>query len=304
MKLLDLLIGRKLANREGESEKITAVEGLPAMGLDGLASSAYGPEAALTMLAPLGLMGLAYMGPVMLAVLAVLAILFVSYWQTIQAYPTSGGSYTVARENLGANAGLLAATALMIDYVLNVAVGISAGVGALTSAMPVLHPYTLELCLAILALITLINLRGTLEAGLVFSVPTYLFIASFAALLLFALAKALASGGNPVPVVPPPAMPGATEAVTLWLLLRAFASGCTAMTGVEAVSNGVGAFRAPSATHAHRTLAGIVAVLAALLAGIAYLAGAYSIAPMDQSDPGYQSVLSQRAPPGVGRGTV
>src|SRR3989440_2548873 len=192
MKLLDLLIGRKLANREGESEKITAIEGVPAMGLDGLASSAYGPEAALTMLAPLGVMGLAYMGPVMLAVLAVLAILYVSYWQTIEAYPTSGGSYTVAHENLGANAGLLAATALMIDYVLNVAVGISAGVGALTSAVPALHSYTLWLCLAILALITLVNLRGTLEAGLVFSVPTYLFIASFAALLLFGLAKALA----------------------------------------------------------------------------------------------------------------
>src|ERR1051325_10898640 len=116
MKLLDLLIGRKLANREGESEKITAVEGLQAMGLDGLGSSAYGPEAALPMPAPLRLLGLGYMGPVMLAVLAVLAILYVSYWQTIEAYPTSGGSYTVAHENLGANAGLLAATALMIDY--------------------------------------------------------------------------------------------------------------------------------------------------------------------------------------------
>src|SRR5256884_718128 len=181
MKLLDLLFGRKLANREGESEKITAFQGVPAMGLDGLASSAYGPEAALTILAPLGFFGLAYMGPITIAVLAVLAILYISYWQTIEAYPTSGGSYTVAHENLGANAGLLAATALMIDYVLNVAVGISAGVGALTSAVPALHPYTLELCLAILALITLINLRGTLEAGLIFSVPTYVFIASFAA---------------------------------------------------------------------------------------------------------------------------
>src|SRR5712672_72446 len=154
MKLLDLLLGRKLANREGESEKITALEGVPAMGLDGLASSAYGPE-------------------------AVLAILYLSYWQTIEAYPTSGGSYTVARENLGANAGLLAATALMIDYVLNVAVGISAGVGALTSAVPVLHPYTLWLCLGILVLVTLINLRGTFEAGLVFAVPTYLFVLCF-----------------------------------------------------------------------------------------------------------------------------
>src|SRR5437660_4196913 len=172
MKLLDLLIGRKLANREGESEKITAFQGVPAMGLDGLASSAYGPEAALTILLPLGLFGLAYMGPVMIAVLAVLAILYVSYWQTIEAYPTSGGSYTVARENLGANAGLLAATALMIDYVLNVAVGISAGVGALTSAMPYLQPDTLTLCLVILALLTLVNLRGVVTAGTLFLLPT------------------------------------------------------------------------------------------------------------------------------------
>src|SRR5437763_865240 len=200
MKLLDLLIGRKLANREGESEKITAIEGVPAMGLDGLASSAYGPEAALTILAPLGLMGLAYMGPVMLAVLVLLAILYISYWQTIEAYPTNGGSYTVAHENLGPNAGLLAATALMIDYVLNVAVGISAGVGALTSAVPLLHPYTLWLCLAILVLVTVINLRGTFEAGLVFAVPTYLFMLAFGGgVVAYGVVQALAAGGDPVP---------------------------------------------------------------------------------------------------------
>src|SRR5437588_11071565 len=116
MKFVDLLLGRKLANREGETEKITTLEGIPAMGLDGLASSAYGPEAALTILLPLGVVGLAQIGPIMIAVLAVLAILYVSYWQTIEAYPTNGGSYTVARDNLGANAGLLAPTALMIDY--------------------------------------------------------------------------------------------------------------------------------------------------------------------------------------------
>src|SRR5712672_1228412 len=266
MKLVDLLLGRKLANREGESEKITAFQGVPAMGLDGLASSAYGPEAALTVLAPLGLFGLAYMGPVMIAVLAVLAILYVSYWQTIEAYPTSGGSYTVARENLGANAGLLAATALMIDYVLNVAVGISAGVGALTSAVPVLQPHTLALCLGILVLVTLVNLRGTLEAGLLFAVPTYLFVLGF--------------GGGVV-------------VYGVWQALLA---------GVEAVRNGVGAFRAPTVTHAHRTLTAIVVILGVLLAGIAYLAGAYHTLAMDQSQPGYQSILSQLTAAVVGRG--
>ena len=142
--------------------------------LDGLASSAYGPEAALTILMPAGVLGLHVITPVMAAILVLLAMLCISYWQTIEAYPSNGGSYTVAKENLGANASLLAAAALMIDYVLNVAVGISAGIAALISAVPQLHPYTLELCLAVLALITLVNLRGTLEAGLIFSVPTYL----------------------------------------------------------------------------------------------------------------------------------
>ena len=305
MKLLDLLLGRKLANREGESEKITAIEGVPAMGLDGLASSAYGPEAALTMLAPLGMLGLAYIGPVMLAVLAVLAILYVSYWQTIEAYPTNGGSYTVAHENLGPNAGLLAATALMIDYVLNVAVGISAGVGALTSAVPLLHPYTLWLCLAILVLVTVINLRGTFEAGLVFAVPTYLFMLAFGGgVVAYGVVQALGAGGDPVPVVPPPAAPVEVgAAISVWLLLRAFASGCTAMTGVEAVSNGVNAFRAPSVTYAHRTLTAIVVLLSMLLAGIAYLANAYHTLAMDQTQPGYQSIQSQLAGAVVGRGT-
>ena len=302
MRLLDLMLGRKLANYEGEERKITALEGVPALGLDGLASSAYGPEAALAILGVAGAAGLSRIGPIMIAILVLLAMLALSYWQTIDAYPTSGGSYTVARENLGANAGLLAATALMIDYVLNVAVGISAGVGALTSAVPALHPYTLELCLGILVLITLVNLRGTLEAGLVFAVPTYVFILSFGGLLLYGVAQALASGGQPSPVIPPPAAPAAGEAVTVWLLLRAFASGCTAMTGVEAVSNGVGAFRAPTVTYAHRTLVAIVAVLGALLAGIAYLADAYGIAAMDQTQSGYQSVASQLAGAVAGRG--
>src|SRR5437764_5634851 len=229
MDIVELLIGRKLANREGEARKITAIEGVPALGLDALASSGYGPEAALTVLLAVGAAGLPQLGPIMLAILALLGILFLSYWQTIEAYPTNGGSYTVARENLGADAGLLAATALMIDYVLNVAVGISAGVGAFTSAVPALHPYTLPLCLGILALVTLANLRGTLEAGILFAVPTYLFVlGSGGGIVAYGIWQALNAGGNPVPVVPPPPAPMAGEAVTLWLLLRAFASGCTA----------------------------------------------------------------------------
>ena len=304
MNLLNILIGQRLANAEAQGRKITTLEGFAAMGLDGLSSSAYGPEAALVILMAAGSAGLGEIRPVMLAVLLLLLMLFVSYWQTIEAYPSNAGSYTVARENLGANAGLLAATALMIDYVLNVAVGISAGVGALTSAVPPLHPYTLPLCLGILALITIVNLRGTMEAGIIFSVPTYLFVASFGGLLLFGIIKTLGAAGNPHSVVPPPPLPEASEAVTLWLLLRAFASGCTAMTGVEAVSNGVSTFRDPTTKYAHRTLAAIVLTLAVLLAAIAYLAPAYRVVAMDQSQPGYQTVLSQIAAAVVGRGAA
>src|SRR3982751_4978860 len=164
MTVMNLILGRPLATNEQEDVKIGVAAGAPAMGLDGLTSSAYGPEAALTILLPLGAAGLAYIGPIMLVILALLAILYFSYRQTIAAYPVNGGSYAVARENLGTWAGLLAAAALMIDYVLNVAVGISAGVAALVSAVPALHHYTLPLCLVILTIVTLVNLRGTAEA--------------------------------------------------------------------------------------------------------------------------------------------
>src|SRR5215204_7083021 len=164
MSLARLLLGRRLASHEQAEQKIGVTAGVPAIGLDALASSSYGPEAALAILIPLGAAGLGYIGPIVLVILALLATLYISYRQTIAAYPTGGGSYTVAKENLGTNFGLLAASALLLDYVLNVAVAISAGVGALTSAFPALHKYTLVLCLVILALVTLANLRGTAEA--------------------------------------------------------------------------------------------------------------------------------------------
>src|SRR4051794_170580 len=236
MTVMNLILGRPLASSEQEDVKIGVVAGVPAMGLDGLTSSAYGPEAALTILLPLGAVGLRYIGPITLVILALLGMLYFSYRQTIAAYPVNGGSYTVARENLGTWPGLLAAAALMIDYVLNVAVGVSAGVAALVSAVPSLHKFTLPLCLVILAVITVLNLRGTGEAGLAFALPTYTFIASMAGLLALGVAKAVMAGGHPQPVVAPPPLPPPVEAVGLWLLLRSFASGCTAMTGVEAVS--------------------------------------------------------------------
>lgn len=302
MNLRDVLFGRPLANREQDDHKIGWIEAVPAMGLDGLGSASYGPEAALTILIPLGAASLAWVGWVIGPSVALLAILYLSYRQTIVAYPSNGGAYTVAQANLGEGAALLAAAALMIDYTLNVAVGISAGVGALTSSVPALQPYTLVLCLAILALVAVANLRGTREAGWLFALPTYLFLLSFFAILAIGLFH-LASG-HAQPVVAPPPLGRASEGVGLWLLLRAFAAGCTAMTGVEAVSNGVGAFREPVTREAHRTLTVISVSLGLMLAGIAAVAHGYHVGAMNQTQAGYQSVLSQLAGAVVGRGPI
>lgn len=302
MPILDYLLGKRLASSEEEGQKIGVWAGVPILGLDGLSSSAYGPEAALSVLLPLGVLGLTYMVPITLIILALLTILYFSYRQTIAAYPTGGGSYTVAKENLGVGAGLLAAAALMLDYILNVAVGISAGIGALVSAIPSLHSYTLTLCLVVLGVITLVNLRGTRESGIVFGLPTYLFVGSLLVVLTIGIINMLLHAGHPVPVVAPPALPQGVGAASAWLLMRSFASGCTAMTGVEAVSNGVNAFAQPAVRNAERTLTAIVVILAVLLLGIAFLSHAYGIGAMDQEKAGYQSVISQLVAAVAGRG--
>ncbi len=302
MSVLDKLLGKPLASSDEEEQKIGVLAGVPILGLDGLSSSAYGPEAALAILLPLGATGLVYIGPIMLAILVLLTILYFSYRQTIAAYPAGGGSYTVAKENVGVEAGLLAAASLMLDYILNVAVGISAGIGALVSALPALHPYTLTLCLVTLAIITLVNLRGVRESALVFGVPTYLFVSSLVVVLVIGVVKTLSHGGHPAPIVTPAALPAGIGAASVWVLLRSFASGCTAMTGVEAVSNGVSAFAKPAVKNAQRTLTAIVVMLAGLVAGIAYLSRAFGIGAMDQETEGYQSVISQLLTAVVGRG--
>jgi amino acid transporter len=302
--LTDKIVGRPLASSRASEEKIGIWAGIPILGLDGLSSSAYGPEAALTLLVPLGAAGLVYIGPITLLILVLLLLLYLSYRQTIAAYPTGGGSYSVAKENLGTRTGLLAAASLMIDYILNVAVGISAGVGALVSAVPAMQRHVLPLCLAILAVIVVINLRGTREPGFAFGVPTYVFIASLGLVLIAGVVKALLHGGHPQPVTPAPPLGPPVQAVSLWLLLRSFASGCTAMTGVEAVSNGVKYFKKPTVQNAERTLTAIVGILGLLLGGIAYLARAYRVGAMDQEKPGYQSVLSQLVAAVAGRGVI
>src|SRR5580698_3379614 len=165
MSLSDYLFGRPLATDEEGEQRVGVIAGIPMLGLDALGSAAYGPEAALTLLIPLGAAGISHIGPISTLIIALLLVVYFSYRQTISAYPHGGGSYTVAKENLGTTAGLFAAAALLLDYVLVVAVGISAGVGALVSAVPVLQPHMLSLCLIILATITLINLRGVRESG-------------------------------------------------------------------------------------------------------------------------------------------
>lgn len=301
MSLADLLFGRPLASSEDRAEKIGPAAGIPIFGLDALSSAAYGPEAALTLLIPLGVAGISYILPITFCILVLLAILYFSYRQTIAAYPGGGGSYTVARENIGSGAGLLAASALMIDYVLTAAVGISAGVGALVSAVPSLQRHTLGICLVILLIVTVVNLRGVRETGGVFMIPTYLFVGCLFVMIGFGVAKALAAGGHPSPVEPIPHLPAATEMVSFWLLLKVFSSGCAAMTGVEAVSNGVKAFREPTAPNAQKTLTVIIIILMVLLAGIAYLASAYGVGATDPNK-NYESVLSMLLRAIIGRG--
>ena len=302
MSLGDLLFGKHLATQEDSEERLGPLAGIGVFGLDALSSAAYGPEAALTLLIPLGALGVQYVVPISFSIIGLLIIVYISYLQTISAYPGGGGSYTVARENLGQNVALLAAAALIIDYILVVAVGISAGVGALVSAVPGFQAHTLGICLGILAVITLINLRGVRETGNIFMVPTYLFIGCLLGAIVLGLIKSLLSGGNPAPVVPPHPLQGTATTAGLWLILQAFSSGCTAMTGVEAVSNGVKAFRAPAVDSARRTLSLIIGILILMLAGIAWLARTYHVGATDPGLPGYDSLLSQLIAAVAGKG--
>jgi amino acid transporter len=293
MSFVDSLFGRPLATSEERAEHIGVAAGIPIFGLDALTSAAYGPEAAMTLLIPLGVAGVHYIVPVISAILILLGIVFFSYRQTIAAYPNGGGSYTVAGENLGEGAGLLAAAALMIDYILTAAVGISAGVTALTSAVPALQPDTLLICLVILAILAIVNMRGVKDTGAAFIAPTFLFVGTLLVLIGVGAYHTIASHGHPIPVMPPPpALPSTVKYLGLWLLMKTFASGCAAMTGVEAVSNGVMAFSEPRAKKAQRALTIIIGILVVLLFGIAYLARAYGVTAMEPDASHYQSVLS------------
>src|SRR6202034_1604531 len=297
MSLTDSIIGKPLATSEERAEHIGVAAGIPIFGLDGLTSAAYGPEAAMTLLIPLGVAGVEYGWRIIAAILVLLTIVYFSYRQTIAAYPSGGGSYTVATENLGEKPGLLAAAALMIDYILTAAVGISAGVTALTSAVPSLQPHTLMICLVILALLAIVNLRGVKDTGTAFILPTFLFVSTLLTLIAVGMWKSVHAGGHPMPVAPVPApLPATVGTLGIWMLMKAFASGCAAMTGVEAVSS------EPRVKRAQRTLTIIIGILMVLLFGIAYLAKTYQVMPMDPDANGYQSLLSLLVTVVFGRG--
>lgn len=302
MSVRDVLFGRPISTSEDEIERTGPIAGIGVLGLDALASAAYGPEALLTVLLPLGAAGPLHAPPLIALIVALLALVGLSYWQTIGAYPNGGGAYTVAKENLGREASLFAAAALGLDYVLNVAVAISAGVGALVSAVPSLLPYTLESCLVVLLVLVIVNLRGVRTAGFVFVLPTYAFLGTLLTVIGIGLSKTLLSHGHPIPAVRIPTTSEATIAASPWLLMRAFANGCTAMTGVEAVSNGTPLFRRPSVVGARRTLVAILTSLILLLAGIAALARAYGITATPAGTAAYESVLSRLTKTVVGQG--
>ena len=272
-----VLVGPPLRARDLSGEQLTPVEGLPALSLDAITSVAYGPEAIIVVLAAAGGSALHLVLPVTIAIVALLAILVFSYLQVIDAYPGGGGAYAVSRGNLGRPASLLAGGALVVDYTLTVAVSIAAGVASLTSAFPGLTSATVPICLGILAVITTLNLRGLGDAARAFLLPTMAFIIGLLIIIVIGLIHPLALHA---------AKPGrsllathALEAVSVLLVLKAFSAGCSALTGVEAIANGVPLFRKPRQLRAKQTELLLGVILGALLLGLAVLADRWRIGP-------------------------
>ncbi len=290
------LIGKPLANERMEHERLNKKTALAVLSSDAISSVAYATDQILFVLGgAIGVAAVQYVFPISAVIVGLLVLVGISYQQTIHAYPGGGGSYTVAKENLGQRAGLIAAAALLTDYILTVAVSVSGGVAAITSAYPWLQAHTVAIGLFAIFVLMLVNLRGVRESGIAFSVPTYAFIAMMLVLIGIGLWK-LKNGVTPAQIVAPldvdksTARHGAYPAgyALLFLLLRGFAEGCAAMTGTEAISNGVQAFRAPTQRNAAVTLAWMVAILAAFFLGVSYLAHQYAVMPTTA-----ETVLSQ-----------
>lgn len=258
-----------------ERSRLTSLTGTVALGLDALASVAYGPEAIVVVLAAAGSAGIGATLPVTGVIVGLLLVLVACYRQVIAAYPDGGGAYTVARENLGARAGLVAAASLIVDYVLNIAVSIAAGIAALTSAFPRLLPDTTLLCVGALVLVTAVNLRGVLTSAKLFILPTLVFVLAIAVVVVVGLVR-----GAPIHPLPPTTQARTVGAVGIGLLLAAFANGCSALTGVEAIANATPSFRSDSRVRARRSEALLGGTLGLLLLGLATLIVRFDARPV------------------------
>jgi len=288
IRLRQALLGAPMPSTGILLERLNRIQALAVFSSDALSSVAYATEEILLVLVMAGTAALNLSLPIALAIIALLAMVTTSYYQTIHGYPSGGGAYIVAYDNLGVWPGLTAAAALLIDYVLTVAVSITAGVAAFTSAFPALIPYRVEICLLAIVLIAWANLRGVRESGTLFAIPTYGFILVFMTLIVVGLIR-LFGGAAPHGSAPVAATTGeATSALTMFLLLRAFASGCTALTGVEAISNGIPAFRKPEAKNAGKTLMAMALLLGTMFLGISVLARSLAVVPVE-----HETIVSQ-----------
>ncbi|MGB9775809.1 MAG: APC family permease [Anaerolineae bacterium] len=272
-KIREMLIGPPLPTQSFSHRRLNKIRALAAFSPDALSSIAYANQEIYLGLVVAGAAGLSLAFPIGVAITGLLVLVALSYFQTIHGYPTGGGSYTVARENLGTLPGLIAAAALMVDYTLTAAVSLTAGVAAIASAFPVLWPYRMELALLMLVAIALLNLRGLQETGTAMAVPVYLFLFTFLPMLAWGALRLLREGAGLLTATAPPA----TEPLTPFLLLHTFASGCTALTGIEAISNGVPAFQPPEARNAGRTLIAMAVLMAVLFAGSIGLTQAFAV---------------------------
>ena len=299
-----ILFGSPLPSWRAMHEKLPKILALPILASDALSSVAYATEEILIVLLFAGSLILhhPYVFYISGAIVTVLVVVSTSYRQTVHAYPSGGGAYTVAKENIGITAGLTAGAALAIGYILTVSVSIAAGTDAIISANPLLSPYRIELCIAFVALITLGNLRGVRESGLAFAAPTYIFIVSIFTLIIIAIFR-LQTTGLTIPSSTIPVSPAAgISAVTLFLILRAFSGGCAAMTGTEAISNAVPAFKPPESKNAASTLAIMAGILGVMFIGVSYIAWKTQLIPL-KDIPGvqYETVISQIASATFGR---
>jgi amino acid transporter len=278
-----VLIGAPIASAQAEHERLTKFKALAVLSSDAISSVAYATEAILISLVAAGSSHLGLTLPISFAIVGLLAIVAISYRQTIPAYPNGGGSYIVAKDNLGTVPGLIAAASLMIDYVLTVAVSVSAGVLALVTLVPQLASYVVPIDVALVIFITVVNLRGVRESGSIFAIPTYIFIGSALLLIIVGSVKSFFIQHNPIIGTFPPVQ--ATESLTLFLVLKSFAAGCSAMTGVEAISNGVPAFKKPEARNARATLTWMAVILGTLFIGLTLLATSFGVEANAASNP-------------------